>query len=362
MAKTSRSLLSYVPLALILYANSYVGAQTSASNTPNAISNATQAQNSSSTADGSSSISALTATAIISGKLGVSGKIDFALLPSNAVQVTISATGLMALNSTASYTYHIHTNPVSSDGNCTSALGHLDPLNVTEGLVCDPAFSQYCQLGDLGGRNGKLSGAQQTATATYTDNFLRFWPQAFSLLGRSVVIHLPNSTRIACGNITSVVDGTASSDGKPTLKSSNYTTQYATQGPPAPLVKYEPFVGSTPNDTVISTIILPSVLPDTKTLPNVILGTNSSVHFVNGTNITVQQPAALPAPSTFNYSPGAQLPSQQDPTFTSANSSSSGTRSVASQRAANSGNQLRKSTSLVAVSGLIFLAGAVVYL
>ncbi|EFP79354.1 hypothetical protein, variant [Puccinia graminis f. sp. tritici CRL 75-36-700-3] len=255
------------------------------------------------------STSALSASANLTGHFNVSGQIHFALQPeSNAVAVSISINGLNALNSTAAYAYHIHTNPISSDGNCASALGHLDPLNVTDGLVCNPQISQYCQEGDLSSRHGKFNGSESTLNLAYIDDYLRFWPQPFSILGRSVVVHLPNSTRIACGNITSTVDGTANPDGAPTFNKSNYTTQYPSQAPPAPPAKFEPFNGTTPNPA----ITLPSALPTVQMLPNVMLGTNATTQTVNGKTEQVILPAAVNATTPFTYTPGAVLPSQND--------------------------------------------------
>ncbi|WAR62471.1 hypothetical protein PtB15_15B56 [Puccinia triticina] len=257
--------------------------------------------------------SALSASANLTGHFNVSGQIHFALQPeSNAVAVSISINGLNALNSSAAYAYHIHTNPISADGNCSSALGHLDPLAVTDGLVCNPQISQYCQEGDLASRHGKLNGSEPSLNLAYIDDYLRFWPQPFSILGRSVVVHLPNSTRIACGNITSTIDGTATADGAPTFTSSNYTTQYSSQAPPAPPAKFEPFNGSTPNPAVLSQFSLPSLLPTVQMLPNIMLGTNATTRTVNGKTEQAILPAAVNATSPFTYTPGAALPSQND--------------------------------------------------
>lgn len=46
--------------------------------------------------------------------------------------------------------------------------------------------------------------------------------QCSSLLGRSVVVHVANRTRIACGNITSPLDGTATPLFSPTNASSSF--------------------------------------------------------------------------------------------------------------------------------------------
>ncbi|CAH7680903.1 superoxide dismutase [Phakopsora pachyrhizi] len=232
----------------------------------------------------------------LNGAYGVSGQISFTLIPTTEeVAVKISVKGLMAINSTAQFGYHIHTNPISSDGNCSSALGHLDPLQVTDSVVCN-GTARLCQIGDLSGRNGKLPGNQSVANVSYTDKFLRFWPQPFTLLGRSIVIHAPNTTRIACGNITSVVDGTADNQGKPTNQSSNYVTVYSTRAPP-------------PSN---NTANVAEPLPDVTETPNVILVKKQVTQMMNNSSETVEVNAAAPAATNFTYTPGAQLPSQED--------------------------------------------------
>jgi len=294
-------------------------------------------------------ISSLTATANLTGHFNVSGQFSFALQPeSNAVAVTISMNGLNALNSTAAYSYHIHTNPISSDGNCATALGHLDPLAVTDGLICSPQFSQYCQEGDLSGRHGKLSASEPTSNVSYVDDYVRFWPQPFSILGRSVVVHLPNSTRIACGNITSTVDGTETAEGAPTFLSSNYTTQYSSQAPPAPPAKFEPFNGSTPNPAVLSQITLPSTLPTVQEMPNIILGTNATTRMVDGKPEPITLPAAINATTPFVYTSGAALPSQNDTSITNSTSAAanSSNGSAAKNQAANAAGLLVPSSLL----------------
>lgn len=126
------------------------------------------------------------------------------------------------------YSYHIHTNPVSADGNCTSTKGHLDPLTVTDAVTCNPDDPSYCEEGDLSGKHGKMNGTTEGTVSAfgYTDDFLRFWPEQLSILGRSIVIHDRNKTRIACGNITSILDGTADESNQPTNKASTYVTKY----------------------------------------------------------------------------------------------------------------------------------------
>lgn len=54
----------------------------------------------------------------------------------------------------------------------------------------------------MAGKHGALNGTDDGAIPAfaYSDAYVRFWPQDFSILGRSIVIHGFNKTRIAAGN------------------------------------------------------------------------------------------------------------------------------------------------------------------
>lgn len=257
--------------------------------------------------------STINALAILNGSYGISGQISFTLeQPSEDVNLKISINGLNTFNSSAQYSYHIHTNPISPDGNCSSALGHLDPLSVTDSITCDPLLPQYCQEGDLAGRHGKLLGNASTIELNYTDHYIRFWTQPFSILGRSIVIHAPNTTRLACGNITSFVDGTADINGIPNGNPSNYVKDYPSKALPAG-PKYTPFIGANTTDTAaLAAITLPATLPDVDSQPNIILTTSTFPRTVNGTAGTYTLPVAVAAPTGFTYTMGASLPTQSN--------------------------------------------------
>ncbi|KXN74891.1 Cu,Zn superoxide dismutase-like protein, partial [Conidiobolus coronatus NRRL 28638] len=96
------------------------------------------------------------------------------------------------------YNYHIHINPVT-DGNCTSTGGHYDPLTANKSpqveYVCNKDDTSTCEAGDLSGKHGPLK---------LTDGMANYVDSTFNLneiIGRSVVIHAPDKTRIACNNI-----------------------------------------------------------------------------------------------------------------------------------------------------------------
>ncbi|KAG8896519.1 hypothetical protein FRC01_011739, partial [Tulasnella sp. 417] len=193
------------------------------------------------------------------------------------------------------YGYHIHTNPVGKERDCAKALAHLDPLHVTESLICDPAFPQYCQEGDLSGKHGKFNGTDSGAIDTfgYHDDYLRFFPEDLSILGRSIVIHAANKTRLACGDIISTLDGTASHGFKPTYKPSKFVKHYPKVAPTNPPQVVTPFVGEKfPSDETLHNLPFPlanPAIPLHKAL-NVKLVTKTQTVWVNGTKTKAKLP------------------------------------------------------------------------
>ncbi|CAE6518436.1 unnamed protein product [Rhizoctonia solani] len=201
------------------------------------------------------------------------------------------------------FAYHIHTNPIPSDGNCTKALAHHDPLNVTEGFVCDPAFPQYCQSGDLSGKHGKLNGTTDGKIAAFgvSDAYLRFFPETHSLLGRSIVIHSSNKTRLACGNIISTLDGTADASFRPTNQPSRFIKVYPTTAPVQPTPPVIPFNGTTKTDpAIIATLPYPLPMPAlslAEALDIKLINITHSVKFAN-TEREITQPREIKANGT----------------------------------------------------------------
>ncbi|KAI8629451.1 superoxide dismutase [Xylariaceae sp. FL1651] len=97
------------------------------------------------------------------------------------------------------FAYHIHVNPVDTQGNCTNTLAHLDPFIRGENPVCDSSKPATCQVGDLSGKYGKITS--DPFTAKYHDDFTAMSPGPGSyFLNRSLVIHFANKTRITCTN------------------------------------------------------------------------------------------------------------------------------------------------------------------
>jgi len=108
------------------------------------------------------------------------------------------------------FVYHIHNMPVSSDGNCTATLGHLDPTNRGEYHPCENGQPETCQAGDLAGKHGNITGA--SFQASYLDLYLSTIPGSGYFFGdKSVVIHASNTTWLTCANFTLVEGGNASS-------------------------------------------------------------------------------------------------------------------------------------------------------
>jgi len=236
----------------------------------------------------------------ISAQFNFTGFIDGR---ATVVQFTVDS-GLTldpALGGGGPFIYHIHTNPIPADGNCTKALAHLDPYNVTESIKCDPDLPQWCQEGDLSGKHGKLDGSDGGTIdfTEYSDAYIRFFPVEASILGRSIVIHSANKTRLACGNITSPLDGTSSEAGIATNHISNFVTTYPSAAPVQPAQIIQPFNGTAyPPQSYIDA--LPYPLP----LHAVPLNESVNIKFrpanrhikVNNVNVTVTQPKGEIAP------------------------------------------------------------------
>ncbi|PLW21537.1 hypothetical protein PCANC_04014 [Puccinia coronata f. sp. avenae] len=154
----------------------------------------------------------LRARAVLSGNQNITGQFNFQLIPGvRLVVVDVNLSGLQKPPGFGEYSYHVHVNPVGADGNCQATGGHLDLFNVGANGSCDFHQPHLCQTGDLSGKFGKISSAQDTASIHYIEPFLRFYPPERSIFGRSVVLHAPDSTRLACGNITAFNQNAADS-------------------------------------------------------------------------------------------------------------------------------------------------------
>ncbi|KAK1990324.1 superoxide dismutase, partial [Colletotrichum falcatum] len=96
------------------------------------------------------------------------------------------------------FSYHIHADPVPADGNCTKTLAHHDPFIRGEATPCDASKPETCQVGDLSGKHGAVTGDYEKV---YLDPYLSIAEGPGSFFGnRSFVFHFANKTRITCAN------------------------------------------------------------------------------------------------------------------------------------------------------------------
>ncbi|KAJ2335509.1 Superoxide dismutase [Coemansia sp. RSA 2681] len=153
------------------------------------------------------------AIAPISGN-NVSGNVTFVPISGQTgLKVSVNIGGL---KQGIQYPFHIHVNVVPADGNCTATGGHLDTYGVKTANTtykCDKAKPlTTCEIGDLAGIAGNLAAnANGQATLTFNDPIITFGNNKTSILGHSIVIHNPDNTRLACGNIVGYVKTNPSS-------------------------------------------------------------------------------------------------------------------------------------------------------
>ncbi|ELU37682.1 copper/zinc superoxide dismutase domain-containing protein [Rhizoctonia solani AG-1 IA] len=169
------------------------------------------------------------------------------------------------------FAYHIHTNPIPPDGDCTKLNGTTD---------------------------GKI------ATFGYSDAYVRFFPETHSLLGRSIVIHSSNKTRLACGNITSFLDGTADVSFRPTYRRSKYVKDYPTTAPIQPSPPVIPFNGTVMTDpAIIATFPYPLPVPALSLAEALNVKLVDITHSVKFANVeqSITQPSEKKVMSGFNF-------------------------------------------------------------
>jgi len=122
------------------------------------------------------------------------------------------------------FMYHIHEKAVPSNGNCTATGAHLDPFARGEDPPCDNTNPASCQVGDLSGKHGTCASIPG-CSKNFTDKYLSLTPGDKSYIGdKSIVIHYPNKTRIACANFAlgnvSASSNSSSSSGSSTSSAS----------------------------------------------------------------------------------------------------------------------------------------------
>ncbi|KAL9585196.1 MAG: hypothetical protein Q9212_001661 [Teloschistes hypoglaucus] len=127
------------------------------------------------------------------------------------------------------FLYHVHDQPVPSNGNCTATLAHQDPYIRGEMPPCDPTQPQTCQTGDLAGKHGNIT--TNPFQTTFLDLYLSTVKGPASFFGnRSIVIHSSNTTRLTCANFT-LTSGNSSGGGNGTSSRGNGTVAGSSPAP-----------------------------------------------------------------------------------------------------------------------------------
>ncbi|CAK9440459.1 uncharacterized protein LODBEIA_P45590 [Lodderomyces beijingensis] len=125
----------------------------------------------------------------------ITGFIVFRAATNGTVLVGIQVGNLT--QSQEPFSYHIHELPVPANGDCQATLGHFNPYNGSTTATTPWGL----EVGDLSGRNGKISGTY--ISNQYIDEYISLNPDSKSFIGgKSVVIHAANGTRLTCANIT----------------------------------------------------------------------------------------------------------------------------------------------------------------
>jgi len=165
----------------------------------------------------------LTNTSTVNGIISFQGREN-----GTGITVNVSLTNFPAEG--GPFLYHVHQHRIE-DGNCTTALAHLDPYLRGEKPPCDPTMPQTCQVGDLSGKHGKIpatyEGSKEYFNTQYIEDYASTFDGVDAFVGNlSVVIHLNDTTRIACANINLVT-----SDTGPGTTPTNGTTTNGTVTP-----------------------------------------------------------------------------------------------------------------------------------
>uniref|UniRef100_A0A8C1SFD4 Superoxide dismutase copper/zinc binding domain-containing protein n=1 Tax=Cyprinus carpio TaxID=7962 RepID=A0A8C1SFD4_CYPCA len=121
--------------------------------------------------------------------------------PQGPTILNISFTGLNA----RAGGYHIHVLPIKSTQEpCsdTNIMGHFNPFSVNAASSPTPGngtVDQY-EIGDISGKFGDLTGQNNFQNQYMDGNMPLSGPN--SIIGRSLVIHYTNTSRLADGSVT----------------------------------------------------------------------------------------------------------------------------------------------------------------
>ncbi|XP_074538569.1 uncharacterized protein cusr [Halichoeres trimaculatus] len=135
------------------------------------------------------------------------GQIRFSqAVPQGPTSINVS---LMNLNAVASG-YHVHILPIlpGSKEPCSDAniLGHFNPLgvNISNSPEAGTGTVDQYEIGDISGKFGLLTGLNELQD-TYMDQNMPLTGR-HSIVGRSVVVHYPNGSRMQCADIKADMD------------------------------------------------------------------------------------------------------------------------------------------------------------
>ncbi|KAJ8264487.1 hypothetical protein GJAV_G00149720, partial [Gymnothorax javanicus] len=136
------------------------------------------------------------------GKGSSTGQIHFSLESPQAP--TLISVSLSNLSSVAGG-YHVHVLSIKNGGDPCSddnVMGHFNPLSINISLSPPPgtgSVDQY-EIGDMSGKFGLLTNLDQLEEQYMDSNLPLSGPD--SIVGRSVVIHYTNGSRLQCANIS----------------------------------------------------------------------------------------------------------------------------------------------------------------
>lgn len=95
--------------------------------------------------------------------------------------------------------YHIHERSVPENGNCEACGLHFNPYNSSPDCLAQK-HDGYCQVGDLSGKHGAVNST--CFEFKFTDPYLSLNKRSKSyIVGRSLVFHYANMTKLACADI-----------------------------------------------------------------------------------------------------------------------------------------------------------------
>ncbi|KAK6890794.1 Cell surface superoxide dismutase [Cu-Zn] 6 [Candida tropicalis] len=136
------------------------------------------------------------------GNKQVTGNVVFTAKQGKHVNVHIDMTGLP--KNEGPFYYHIHERSVPGDGNCEAVGLHFNPYNASP--ECEEQKNDaYCQVGDLSGKHGLINTT--CFELKYIDPYLSLNRKSKSyIIGKSLVFHYPNMTKIACADIEEAND------------------------------------------------------------------------------------------------------------------------------------------------------------